>query len=308
MDAKKIEGVLCPVVTPFKADLSPDGVRFAAHCRWLLDQGCAGLAIFGTTSEANSLSVDERITLFDDLLRRGIPAERLLPGTGCCALSDSVRLTRHFVAAGVAGVLMLPPFYYKGVSDEGLYRNYAQIVERVGDARLRVYLYHIPAMTQVPLSLTLIDRLLTAYPGAIAGIKDSSGDPAQLKALLETFAGRDFAVFPGSEVLLLQGLRGGGVGCITATGNVNPAAIADVCRHWREPDADARQARLDALRKTIQAFPLIPAVKATIAHYADDLPWCSVRPPLVELDASQRSSLATQLTALGFSMPGLPIS
>lgn len=305
MNANKLAGVLCPVVTPFKADLSPDPTRFAAHCRWLLDQGCAALAIFGTTSEANSLSVEERLSLFDDLLQAGIPAERLLPGSGCCALSDSLRLTRHFVAAGAAGVLTLPPFYYKGVSDEGLFRSYAQLVERVGDARLRLYLYHIPQMTQVPLSLPLIDRLLTAYPGAVAGIKDSSGDAAHLATLLATFAGRDFSVFPGSELLLLAGLRGGGAGCITATANVNPAAIVEVFRTWRQADADLRQVRLDALRQTIQAFPLIPAVKATIAHCSGDAHWLTLRPPLVELDAPQRADLATRLAALDFAMPGL---
>ena len=305
MDQTGLKGVLAPVVTPFGSDLAPDGRRFAAHCRWLLGQGVSGLAVFGTTSEANSLSVDERIELFDQLLAAGLPPARLMPGTGCCALTDSVRLTRHVVAAGAAGVLMLPPFYYKGVSEDGLFRSFAEVIERVGDARLRVYLYHIPQVSQVPFTISLIERLLAAYPGAIAGIKDSSGDPAHLRALLDTFAGSGFAVYPGSEVLLLEGLRHGGAGCITATGNVNPGPIAHLYAHWRTPEADALQAGLDAVRKTIQAFPMIPAVKAVLAHHTGDAAWSRVRPPLVELDGDRQVQLAGQLRALGFQMPGI---
>jgi len=305
MDQTGFKGVLAPVVTPFGSDLAPDGARFAAHCRWLLDQGVSGLAVFGTTSEANSLSVDERIELFEQLRTAGIPTARLMPGTGCCALTDSVRLTRHVVGAGAAGVLVLPPFYYKGISEEGLFRSFAETIERVGDARLRVYLYHIPQVSQVPFTIPLIERLLTIYPGAIAGIKDSSGDPAHLRALLDAFAGSGFAVFPGSESLLLEGLRHGGAGCITATGNVNPGPIARLCAHWREEGADALQAGLDAVRKAIQAFPMIPAVKATLAHHTGDAAWSRVRPPLVELDEARKTQLAAQLQALGFQMPGI---
>ena len=305
---ERIRGVLSPVVTPFKRDLSPDRERFATHCKWLLAQGVSGLAIFGTTSEANSLSVAERIALMDGLLEDGIPAARLMPGTGCCALSDSVELTRHAVSAGAAGVLMLPPFYYKGVSEEGVFRNYAEIIERVRDPRLRIYLYHIPQVSQVPITIPLIQRLRAAYPGAIAGIKDSSGDAANLRALLDAFSGADFDVFPGSELLLLEGLRHGGVGCITATGNVNPGPIAALCRDWRAADADRQQANIDATRRVLQSFPMIPAVKAAIAHYSDDDAWSRVRPPLVELDAGQRTQLISQLDALGFAMPGIAVA
>lgn len=305
MKPERIKGVLAPVITPFLKDLAPDGKRFAAHCKWLLAQGCAGLAVFGTTSEANSLSVDERIELFDMLLEAGIPPARLMPGTGCCSLTDTVRLTRHVIKAGAAGVLMLPPFYYKGVSDEGVFRSFAETIERVGDERLQVYLYHIPPQSQVPIPIPLIERLLKAYPGAIAGIKDSSGDVANLRALLAAFAGTAFDVFPGSEMLLLEGLQHGGVGCITATGNVNPAPIVAVFENWRSPDAARMQADLDTLRKTMQAYPLIAAIKATIAHYARDESWNRLRPPLVELDAGQRSQLLAKLQDLSFAMPGM---
>ena len=153
--AARLRGVLAPVVTPFRKDYSPDPQRFVRHCKWLLAHGCAGLAVFGTNSEANSMSVDERMSLLEALIDGGVPASALMPGTGCCALTDSVRLTAHAVRLGCAGVLMLPPFYYKGVSDEGLYRNFAEIIERVGDERLHLYLYHIPPVSQVSISLQL---------------------------------------------------------------------------------------------------------------------------------------------------------
>ncbi len=218
----RICGVLSPVVTPFDSELRPDRERFVRHCRWLIDQG-VGLAVFGTNSEANSMSVAEKIALLDALIDAGLPPARMMPGTGCCAFTDSVELTRHALRRRCAGVLMLPPFYYKGVPDNGLFRSYAEIIERVGESDLRIYLYHIPPVSQVPISLALIERLLQAYPGTIAGIKDSSGDWSNTQAMLERFQPREFDVFAGSETFLLATLRGGGAGCITATGNVNPS-------------------------------------------------------------------------------------
>jgi 4-hydroxy-tetrahydrodipicolinate synthase len=173
--SERIRGVLAPVVTPFKPDLSPDRERFIRHCRWLLSQNC-GLAPFGTTSEANSMSTNERISLLDALVATGIEASRMMPGTGCCSISETVELTAHAVKHGCAGVLMLPPFYYKDVREEGLYRYFSEVVQRVGDARLRIYLYHIPPVAIVGITPKLVERLLKAYPNAIAGMKDSSGD------------------------------------------------------------------------------------------------------------------------------------
>ncbi|HEX8012908.1 MAG TPA: dihydrodipicolinate synthase family protein [Casimicrobiaceae bacterium] len=300
----RVRGALSPVVTPFAADLRPDARRFVRHCRWLLDQG-VGLAVFGTNSEANSLCVGEKIALLDALIQAGLPPERMMPGTGCCAFPDSVELTRAAVRLGCAGVLMLPPFYYKNVSDDGLFRSYAEIIERVADSRLRIYLYHIPPVSQVPISLALIERLLGAYPATIAGIKDSSGDWNNTRAMLERFQPRSFDVFAGSETFLLATLRGGGAGCITATGNVNPAPIARLAQGWRGADADLQQAQLDAVRAAFQQFPMIAALKAAIAHYSDDPGWARVRPPLSELDSAQQRALAHTLDGLGFSMPGL---
>jgi 4-hydroxy-tetrahydrodipicolinate synthase len=302
---KRIEGVLSPVVTPFRKDYSPDAERFVRHCRWLLKSGCAGLAVFGTNSEANSMSVAEKRKLLEALAAGGVSPSALMPGTGHCALSDSIELTRAAVEMGCAGVLMLPPFYYKGVSDEGLYRNFAEIIERVGDERLQLYLYHIPPVSQVPISLALIERLLKKFPGTVAGVKDSSGDWNNTKAMLDQFSKDGFDVFAGSEEFLLANMRGGGKGCITATGNVNPGPIDNVYRNWRSPDADQLQAGITATRRIVQKQPMIPALKATIAGFGNDPAWKTVRPPLVELTAEQERTLLSDLKAAGFGMPGL---
>ena len=300
----RISGVLSPVVTPFKADLSPDPERFVRQCRWLLSQN-VGLAVFGTNSEANSLSVEEKIELLDRLVAAGLDPARMMPGTGACALTDSVRLTAHAVKAGCGGVLMLPPFYYKGVSDEGLFRSFAEVIERVADPRLRVYVYHIPPVSQVAITLPLIERLLKTYPGTVAGVKDSSGDWGNTKAMLDAFAASGFDVFAGSETFLLANMRGGGKGCISATANVHPAPIARLFASWTGGYADAQQARLDEIRGVFQKFPMIPALKAAIAHYGGDPAWATVRPPLVDLGRDPAAALVTELDRRAFSMPGL---
>lgn len=305
MSEKRLRGVLAPAITPFRRDLSVDPERFARHAKWLLANGCSGLAAFGTNSEANSLSVDERMSLLESLVSSGVPAAKLMPGTGCCALPDSVRLTAQAVQLGCGGVLMLPPFYYKGVPDEGLFRNFSEVIERVGDARLRVYLYHIPPVAQVPLSIALIEKLVKRYPGTVVGIKDSSGDWNNTQAVLEAFKGADFDVFAGSETFLLANMRGGGVGCISATANVNPGPIHEVFARWNTPEADQLQAGITATRVAIQKYPMIGALKAIVAHYGEDPDWVTVRPPLMELAADKAPVLMAELDALGFGMPGL---
>jgi 4-hydroxy-tetrahydrodipicolinate synthase len=300
----QLGGVFAPVVTPFLNNLAPDANRVAAHCRWLLSSN-VGLAVFGTNSEANSLSVDEKIDLLDSLTASGIDPSRLMPGTGHCALTDSVRLTSHAVNLGCAGVLMLPPFYYKGVSDEGLYRSFAEVIERTGDARLRILLYNIPPVSQITITVGLIERLLRDYPETVAGAKDSSGDWNNTKAYIDSFASSGFRVFPGAETFLLQGMRNGGAGCISATANVNPGAIAKLFETWDSPDADGQQASLNVIRGIFAKYPMIPALKAAISHYGKDPAWITVRPPLVELTDAQGISLVQELDAAGFSMPGV---
>lgn len=300
--AASLKGIFSPVLTPFNPDCTPDPVRYQRHCRWLLEQD-VGLAIFGTNSEANSLSVAEKRRLLGALLEAGLPAERMMPGTGACAVPDAIELTRAAVEAGCGGVLMLPPFYYKGVSEEGLYRAFASVIDAVADERLRIYLYHIPPVSQVPITRGLIARLLKAYPRAIAGMKDSSGDWNNTKAMLEEFAPQGFDVFAGSENFLLRNLRGGGAGCITATGNVNAGAIVQLYQTWQGSEADAQQARLDATRAVFAQFPMIPAMKAAIAWKSGHDAWRTVRPPLVELDAQQQQALQAALDKVGFAMP-----
>jgi 4-hydroxy-tetrahydrodipicolinate synthase len=303
-DNHRIKGVLSPVVTPFAADLATDPERFVRQCRWLLSQN-VGLAVFGTNSEANSLSVEEKIELLDRLVAAGLDPARMMPGTGCCALPDSVRLTAHAMKVGCGGVLMLPPFYYKGLSDDGLFRSFAEVIERVGESRLRVYVYHIPPVAQVPITLGVVERLLAKYPAQIAGMKDSGGDWNNTKAFIDAFAKSGFDVFAGSETFLLQNMRNGGAGCISATANVNPGPIARLFDTWKNADADPQQGRLDAIRGIFQKFPMIPALKAAIAHHGRDASWATVRPPLVALTPAQSSALVGELDQQKFTMPGL---
>ncbi len=311
---QRIRGVLAPVVTPFKADLSPDRQRFIRHCQWLLSQNC-GLAVFGTNSEANSMAAEERSTLLDALVAGGIDPARMMPGTGCCSITETVELTAHAVKHGCAGVLMLPPFYYKDVSEEGLYRYFSEVVQRVGDTHLKIYLYHIPPVAIVGITPKLVERLLKAYPNAIAGMKDSSGDWNNTKTFLDAFvvrAGRavsGFDVFVGSESFLLANMRNGGVGTISATANVNPAAIHKLYRQRNTAEnADQQQSKLNVVREVFsnRNFPsMIAALKEAIAIYRNDPDWARVRPPLVELTKEQATLLASELKAIGFAMPDI---
>src|SRR6266487_659341 len=308
---QRIRGVLAPVVTPFKADLWPDRERFIRHCQWLLSQSC-GLAVFGTNSEANSMAAEERSTLLDVLVAAGIDPSRMMPGTGCCSITETVKLTAHAVKHGCAGVLMLPAFYYKDVSEEGLYRYFSEVVQRVGETLLKIYLYHIPPVAIVGITPKLVERLLKAYPNAIAGMKDSSGDWNNTKTFLDAFAKSGFDVFVGSESFLLANMRNDGVGTISATANVNPAAIYELYKKWNTTDdmdyADQQQSKLNVVREVFSSrkFPsMIAALKQAIAIYADDPAWRTVRPPLVELTTEQAKLLADDLKRIGFAMTGI---
>ena len=299
-----IRGVLAPVITPFDRDLRPDPKRLASHCRWLVTHD-VGLAVFGTNSEANSLTLDEKLARLAALLVAGLPPARMMPGTGCCAVPDTVELTRRAVVNGCAGVLMLPPFYYKNVSDDGLFASFAEVIERVGDPRLRIYLYHIPQVSNVPITLTLIERLLAKYPGIVAGVKDSSGEWSNTRSMLERFQPEGFDVFSGSETYLLATLRGGGAGCISGVANVNAPAVAKLAQTWKNTDAEQQQAALDKVRAAFLKYMPIPALKAVLAHHSGNDEWGIVRPPLMALTAEQRQNLIAALVPLDFSMPGL---
>src|SRR5438034_5371053 len=266
------------------------------------------------------MSAEERMMLLDALVAAGVDPSRMMPGTGCCSITETVELTAHAVKRGCAGVLMLPPFYYKDVIEEGLYRYFSEVVQRVGDTRLEIYLYHIPPVAIVGVTPKLVERLLKAYPTTIAGMKDSSGDWNNTKTFLDAFAetarpgptaraARPFDVFVGSESFLLANMRNGGVGTISATANVNPAAIHKLYKHWNTADdTDQQQSKLNAVRELLSSrkFPsMIAALRQAIAIYADDPAGAKVRPPLVVLTPDQAKTLAAELKAIGFAMPGV---
>jgi 4-hydroxy-tetrahydrodipicolinate synthase len=324
---KRIRGVLAPVVTPFRKDLSPDPERFIAHCQWLVSQNC-GLAIFGTNSEANSMSAEEREELLDGLIAGGVDPSRMMPGVGCCSITETVRLTAHAVKRDCAGVLMLPPFYYKEVSEEGLYRYFSEVVQRVGDARLKIYLYHIPPVAMVGITTKLVERLLKEYSRTIAGMKDSSGNWDNTKTFLDAFASKrhrdrsdeqgasPFDVFVGSEAFLLANMRNGGVGTISATANVNPAAIYSLIRQSEMiegkttnaqsiAELEEQQAKLNLVRSVFanSKWPsMIAALKGAIAAYRNDPEWMRVRPPLVAMTRAESEALPDDLNSVGFEM------
>jgi 4-hydroxy-tetrahydrodipicolinate synthase len=280
-DKKLFSGVIAPVVTPFGEDGAPDADRFIEHCTWLLEDGCTALAPFGTTSEGNSIGIDEKMELLEELVDADVDPAKLMPGTGSCSVADAIIMTEQAVELGCGGVLMLPPFYYKNPSEEGLFRFFAEVIEEVADDSLKIYLYHIPPVAQVGFSLPLIARLRKEFPDTVVGLKDSSGDWSNTKAILDANPG--FEVFPGSEVFLLDGLRNGAAGCISATANVAARSIRNLYDNWQGPDADRLQGEVTALRKAIQAYPMIPVLKALIAHYRDDATWADVRPPFTEM-------------------------
>jgi 4-hydroxy-tetrahydrodipicolinate synthase len=307
---RALSGVWVPAVTPFEGLLEPNEKRFVAYCRWLLDHGADGLAVFGTTSEANSLSLAERQALLERLVEAGIPTARLLPGTGLSALPETVALTRHAVGLGCAGVLMLPPFYYKNVADEGLVAAYSEAIERVGDSHLRLYLYHIPQMSGVALPLGVIERLLRKYPGTIAGIKDSSGDWEGTKAMLKAFPELD--IFPATESRLLEGMALGAAGCISASANMNVVMIRILIDAIRAANNSAPeiQRRVAAVRLVMEKTPVIAAIKALFAQASGAAGWATVRPPLTALAPSVLQSLTADLVQAGFdpraAFAGLP--
>ena len=298
----KASGVWAPAITPVDRDLKPDAGRYVQHVQWLLDNGCHGVGLFGTTGEATSFSVEEREGLLQAVIDAGVPAERLMVGTGCAALSDSVRLTAQAAGLGVHKVLMLPPFYYKGVSDDGLYASYSEILQKVGSSALQLFFYHFPKLSQVPLSIDLIARLLMAYPDNVAGLKDSSGDWESTKAYIETFP--ELAIFPGKETLLLDGLRAGGAGTITASANANPLGIRKVYDAFQagDPAVDALQAEITAVRTVLDGHPMIPALKRILAELHGDDAWRPVRPPLLPLDEQAVPGLLSSLAGAGLTV------
>jgi 4-hydroxy-tetrahydrodipicolinate synthase len=295
-----IRGVFCAASTPVSANGEVDTHRFITHAKNLLADGCNGVALLGTTGEANSFSIVERKALLEAAVSSGIAPGQLLPGTGLCALADTVDLTRHALSLGVTQTVMLPPFYYKNVSDDGVFNAYARILDSIADDNLRVILYHIPQMSAVPISHGLIERLLKAYPTTVVGIKDSAGDFANMQAMLKAFPG--FSVLAGADPLMKPLLETGGHGCITATSNLVGKQLATVFAHFANPamaaDVEAAQARIVAVRNISNKYVQIPAIKALIANRYSDDAWTEVRPPLVKLSREQCSEIGEAMAAL----------
>jgi len=299
-----LPAVLSPVLTPFTADGSPDAAKLLKQCKWLEANG-VGQAIFGTNSEANSISAPQKMSTLTALIEGGLNPEHMMPGTGATSIDATVNMTRHAVNHKCAGVLMLPPFYYKDVSDDGLFAYFSEVIQKIGSAALQIYIYNIPPVTKINLSLSLLERLTKEYPKTVVGMKDSSGDWAYTESVIKLLAPSGFRVYAGSEIFLMRALRAGGVGCISATANVNPKAIADLAAHWRESNADERQAGLDKVRAVFAKYQMIAGMKTAVAHYSKDPDWLRVRPPLMQLSADQQAQLLSELQEINFSMPGL---
>jgi 4-hydroxy-tetrahydrodipicolinate synthase len=283
-------GINPAVLTPMRSDLTPDLDKLAARCRWLLANGCNGLAVLGTTGEGNSLGIREKLDLLEGLAERGIPGDKLLPGVGTTAVPDTVTLTRKAAEIGCRGVLVLPPFYYKNPSEDGLFAYFSELINQVGTGT-PIYLYHIPAQSAVPFTLSLVSRLLREFPGTIKGIKDSSGDLANTLSYVEHFAKDGFEVYCGDDGALHELLKAGGAGCITGASNLTGAINARVYANVGTPVGDAAQRLLGALRKVIAGAPLISGLKALVARQTGDAAWTNVRSPHVKLSAEAAKTL-----------------
>jgi len=293
-----IRGLIAPILSPFNDDLSFDQNMYNELAKTLLNSGCAGLAPFGTTGEALSISVKERKQALDGLIDSGIDPSVLIPGTGLCNLPESTALSQHAVDLGCEGVMVLPPFYFKGVSDEGLLCYYDEFIHRVNRPNLRIYLYHIPQVSGVGLSISLVDTLRKKYPSVVVGIKDSSGDWENTKSLL---AMKNFIVYPGSELPLVEAMKLGAPGCISATANLNSQPIADVihaCENNEWDEATALHTPVIRTRMVFQDYAPIPAQKALLAQMTNQESWRNVRPPLMALTTERTRHLQVALNAI----------
>lgn len=300
MTRTALKGIWAAILTPVDGDGRVDVARWVGHVRRLLEHGCHGIAVFGTTGEAQAFSVAERQRALDGLLASGIDAGRIALGVGCCARDDSVALSRHGLAVGVRLQLALPPFFYKGSSDEGLVRAFAELIDGVADPHLALLLYHFPQASGVPVTHGVIDRLTRAYPGVV-GIKDSSGDLDHTLALIQRWP--DLAVFAGNDAHLLPVLEAGGAGTISAAANLahlQSRAVWDAHAAGDGMAAGTAMAAVRAVREVTQTVPLIPGLKHVLAQELGDEAWARVRPPLVELDERAGAALRAALDQAGW--------
>ena len=309
-----LSGVWAAALTPMNQDLSVDHGRLNAHISWLFERGCHGVVLLGTTGEANSLSVSERLELLEHVAASGIQTERCIAGTGSCALPEATLLTRRATELGYRAVLLLPPFYYKQIAQGGLFDFVRRVIADVSLDALRIMLYHIPAMAGVGWSVELIRRLRADYPDQIVAIKDSSGHAASVVGMCRELP--DFRVFAGSERLMRACLSAGGAGCVSASANVTSAIVRTV--HDEHAALPAERPPLDgpgasdhllpleskmlAFRAALEAGPMIPVLKRLMAERTKDASWENVRPPHEKLDRADVRTLEAALSEL----PELP--
>ena len=290
-----IQGLIAPILTPFDDSLKLDQSLYNDLAKHLLATGVSGLAPFGTTGEALSVSHGERKAALDGLVAAGIDPAVMIPGTGLCNLPDTIDLCQHAVSLGCAGVMVLPPFYFKGMSDAGLYDYYAQLITGVNDPRMKIYLYHIPQVSGVGLSIELVRKLHNDFPDIIVGIKDSSGVWDNTKALLEIDG---LIVYPGAELPVIEAIRLGAPGCISATANLNGTDIAEVialCLAGEWDQAEAKHKKVCAVRLMFQDYAPIPAQKALLARSTGHSAWGNLRPPMRPMYRDKLDALATGL-------------
>ncbi|MFK7957902.1 MAG: dihydrodipicolinate synthase family protein [Lysobacterales bacterium] len=299
--SKHAPKVMAASLTPLNSNFSIDHAQFGKHIHWLLDQGCDGVVLFGTTGEGNSFSVAERKAALQAVVDQGINPERLVVATGCCALPDTVELTRHALACGVHQMLVLPPFYYKTASDNGIFESFSQLIAQVDSEDLKILLYHFPKMAVVNFSPELIERLVSSFPAHITGIKDSTGDREHTQMLSDRFP--SLAVYAGSEMFLADYLQAGGAGCISATANATAALAASVRDATSSAEQREIQHQLSAVRGAFEAFPLTGVLKGLLAHETEHKQWNIVRCPLSTLAPEKTQALANQLSELGFRLP-----
>jgi 4-hydroxy-tetrahydrodipicolinate synthase len=296
-------GIYAAVLTPVRPDGRTDLVRLLEHCRWLFRQGVHGVSLFGTTGEGNSFPVRERREVLSALVAAGIPASRILPAAGGCVAEDSVDLLSHIVHLDCAGVLMLPPFYYKEVSEDGIVHAFAEAIEKIGDSRLRMYLYNIPHVTGILITENIVAQLVHKYPTVIRGLKDSSGDLDYCRRLLKTFP--QLRIFTGSDAQLAGLLRAGGAGSISGVTNINARNLRRLYDGWNSPEGAELSKAAARVASAIEDFSGIPALKHILAHYRRDPEWLRMRPPLEPLTPAQGETLVRHVESAGFMPPDL---
>lgn len=294
------DGVFTAPLTPLQTDLSIDHRALINHCKWLLANGSDGLALMGTTGEANSFSIKERMEALDAVIAAGIPPQQIMVGTGCCAFPDSVELTRHAMQHGLGGVLVLPPFYYKQVTEEGIAQSFDLLINKVNNENLRIYLYHFPKMSGVSFSIPLIKQFVKKYPKIVVGIKDSSGDWSNMQQICQEIPG--FKLYAGTEKFLLDTLKAGGAGCISATANVTTQLAQDVFQAWSKQESKAKslQSYLTQVRSSFDGMPFTGTLKSYLASQTNNSNWLNVRPPNTLIEKKDLEQLEQQLEKLAF--------